>query len=165
MPEALAPALSAELSRTVTAPGYLIQIDLPGVTLRYSTRGAQTFDGQQWNPAAWIYREGQLSLPGGDPNVAAVFLSHDVYNRRVQVWMFYGDAVTPDTARQLFDGVIDGMPSIVDGITLRLWQSSASTLYAPRGIINAQNGFSVLPAPGLKFDWNGTTIEFGGGDG
>jgi hypothetical protein len=158
---AITPELSAELSKPVTLPGYLIQIDLDGLTLRYSTRGAQTHAGQTWQPSPWVYREGSLTVQGGDPAIASVLLSHDIYNRRVQVWMFYGEQVTPETLWPLFDGVIDGMPQVIDNIVLRLWQVSGATVYAPRGIINRESGFSVLPSPGLVFEWNGVIIQFG----
>jgi hypothetical protein len=161
MPDPITPQLAAELSRPVTLPGYLIQMDLDGITLRYSTRGVQTFNGELWTPSPWLYRDGMLTIQGGDPVIASILLSHDLYNRRVRVWMFYGETVTPETLWPLFDGVIDGMPQAIDNIVLRLWQTSAATVYAPRGIINREAGFSVLPAPGLTFEWNGVIITFG----
>jgi hypothetical protein len=151
--------LVAELYKPVTLPGYLIQIDLPGVALRYTTRGPVTHDGNLWVSAGWEFKGNVLQLAGGDPAIARLLASGDIYNARVQVWIFYGEVPIPSAVLKMFDGYIDGIPELVESITLTLWQSSASRVYAPRTIINVQNGFSVLPPVGLKFEWAGRTIE------
>jgi hypothetical protein len=151
--------LVSELHKPVTLPGYLFQLDLPSGTLRYTTRGPFSYDGHQWVPGGWEFRGSAMVLPGGNPAIARLMTSGDIYNARAQVWIFYGEVPTPDTVLKMFDGFIDGISDLVSNITVQLWQSSAAKIYAPRTVINVENGFSVLPPPGLKFEWGGRTIS------
>jgi hypothetical protein len=148
-----------DLTAPVTLPGYLIEVafDPPRY---FSTRGVQLWATHTWVSSGWVYTEDKLELPGGDPAFTQLILSQGVVGRVVRVWMFYGNTASDANTVLTYEGVIDGAPSLVNGITLTLFDRAIATLYAPRRRVRAELGFSVLPQRGLKIVWNGITIVF-----
>lgn len=157
----LPPSFSTGAALPITKPGYLVELGFNPV-LRFSTRGDQTFGGQLYVGsmiAQYDVGSKRLTLLNPDNAISAIVLAEGVADRYARVWQFYGDAANTNATMVVFDGFIDGAPVISAAkVTLSLYNESAGALFSPRFRINYQNGFRVLPVPGLKLEWNDATF-------
>lgn len=168
MTRTISAALTTAIGLDVVAPGYLVEIQF-ATPLRLSSRGTLSWSGNTWT--AWDVRvqglaadaggssaSGSLLLGDADYTIAALALSEGVANRPVNVWKFYGDTApaTGDPV-QVFAGVGDGVDLEPNRgmVTIRLVQTNARALFAPRFYITPEAGFTYLPAPGTVIDWDG----------
>jgi hypothetical protein len=154
------PGFVTEAAKPVTKPGYLFELGF-APPLRYCTRGDQSFNGQFFAGgmvAAYDVTARRLSLLNPANAVSQIVLAQGVADRYAKVWQFYGDAANDDATILLLDGFIDGSPGIGDRVVLSLFADSSGTLYSPRHRITPQNGYSVLPQPGLRIQWGNATF-------
>jgi hypothetical protein len=147
------------IDQAYTKPGYLIEIGFATGTVRYSTRGLQSWNGFTWVSSPWVYSDGKLEIFGGDPPIAALIVGNGGGDIPVAVWMFYGDVADNSNTTQIFNGFADGADSLVDDISLPLYAVSSKGLVSPRFRIVPSNGFNVLPPGGMKMQWGTATIE------
>jgi len=151
----LPPGFVAEAAHPITKPGYLFELGFAPL-LRFATRGDQTFDGQFFSGgivSAYDVNARRLSLLNPNNGVSLIGLAQGVSDRTARVWQFYGDAANTDNTILLLDGFIDGAPEIGDKVVLSLFAESSGVLYSPRHRITQQNGYNVLPQPGLRIQW------------
>lgn len=151
--------MTANYAAPVTLPGYLIEVDFAPVRY-FSTRGLQLWANQTWVSSGWVFTDGKLVLPGGDPEMVRLILSQGIVGRVVKVWSFYGQTADDTNTQLLYVGVCDGASNLVGSITIGLFDNAISVLYAPRRRFRPELGFSVLPQKGLKIVWNSITIIF-----
>lgn len=149
----------AKAAVSTTKPSYLIEIGFKSGTLRYSTRGFQTWNSYSWVSSPWDYSMGRLGIKNGSPPIAALIVGQGSDDLPVTVWMFYGDTPADSGAVLIFDGFADGASELTDNIVMPLYPVSSRGMYCPRFRIIPANGFSVLPAPGTKIQWAGATFE------
>src|SRR5574343_79503 len=118
MSRTLTAALTTEIGRDVTSPGYLVELGF-ATPVRLSSRGTMTWYGNTWT--TWDVRvrglavesngstaSGSLTLWNGDYTISALVLGEGVANRAVSIWKFYGDsALTTSDPVSVFVGVAD----------------------------------------------------------
>ena len=168
MTRSISGALTTAIGLDVVSPGYVVEIAF-ATPLRLSSRGTLVWSGNTWT--TWDMRvqglatEAQGSASGGslvlgnaDYTISALVLGEGVANRAVSVWKFYGDT-TPAAGDpvKIFAGVADDAAIDPNNgtVTLKLVQTNAQALFAPRFYITPEMGFSFLPAPGSVIDWDG----------
>lgn len=168
MTRTLTAALTTEVTRDVTSPGYLIEIQF-STPLRLSTRGTMVWSGNTWTTWGAIVRgiatdsqgdesSASIMLWNGDYTLSALVLGEGIANRVVNIWKFYGDsALTVTDPVHVFSGVADDASvNPTNGeVTINLVRVNAAAQFAPRFYITPDNGFSFLPAPGTVIDWDG----------
>ena len=151
----------------VVSPGYLVEINF-ATPLRLSTRGTLTWNSLTWT--TWDFdvrglaadssgstQGGSLTLWNGDYTISALVLGEGVANRAVNVYQFYGESPALADPVHIFAGVVDDaqLEPTNATVTLRLVQTNARALFAPRHYITPDSGFSYLPAAGTVISWDG----------
>lgn len=165
MARELTTALADALARAVTEPLYLVQIDLAGQSLRYSSAGAVSWLDQTWLPAGLRVeelrpaeaggQEGRLALANQDNVLSALLLAESLYDRRVRIWTLYGRGPwDEEDAVLLFDGALDGARLDPYRAELDLVSQDAGTAYSPRLYVDPPL-CRHLPAPGTVVAWEG----------
>lgn len=158
--------VSTEVARTVTRPGYLVEIAF-STPFRISTRGDINWNGAvfiTWGAEVDIEVDasrsalaGTLRLHNTENALGTLILLEGIADRPIRIWSFYGE--TPglfDAVPQLF-GVGDGA-SIDPGkgtVTISVMQAGGTTLYSPRSYITREGGFNFVPAAGSLYSWGG----------
>ena len=174
MTRTITAALTTEVGRDVTAPGYFVEVAF-ATPLRLSSRGTMSWAGNTWT--TWDVRVrglatesggstsgGSIVLANGDYTISALVLGEGVANRAVKMWKFYGDsALTTSDPVQIFSGVADDaeIDPTRATVTLQLVQANASALFSPRLYITPETGFSYVPASGTVIDWAGERYVLG----
>lgn len=165
----LSVATQADTESTVTTPAYLVWIDF-SATLRLSSRGDQSWDGQTWTGGrlggigglSWDgkgQQSGTLELINTDLALSALVLGEGVADRAVRIWKFYGDNPALDDPVAVFYGVMDDADIGADVVRLTLDGQNVRTLSSPRRFIGAGTGFNHLTPAGKKITWGGQTYE------
>lgn len=159
---------STATAQTITQPGYLVQLGFSSV-LRYSSRGDEIWNGQNWlanNVQVGTISETpnggvSLGLTIGNTDLAfgAVCLTEQPQDKAVSVWAFYEGAVALADPILIFDGVIDSCDISQSAVQLTLSDLNAKTLFIPRGRITRANGFNRLSPVGRVISFNGLRIE------
>jgi hypothetical protein len=157
----LTPALTAEVGKPITKPGYLFELGF-SPTLYLSTRGLQNWNGKVWGSTQIMFDGSALRVPGGDPVLSRLVQTQGVTDRVAKVWQFYGDAVTDDTILLIFDGFMDGAPSLTHNLQIDLYDNANKSMFLPRVRVRPGNDFPVLPAPGQRFAFGGVIFELEG---
>lgn len=150
--------LLTELGRTITRPGYLIEIDF-STPLRLSTIGEISYAGYVWQAADVQVRgisasgsgaqAGQLAFANTWDDFGAAILNEGIADRAVTIYSAYVGA--EDDAVQVFSGVGDDAEWDAQGrISVRLAAANRNTLYWPRRRINAASGFHHLIPSGTR---------------
>lgn len=157
---------AAELEKPSTEPGYLIEIGLPGGTLRHCSRGTVPWAGFVWISMS-VRVEG---IEGGGQRGALSYFDHDaamrtavlnsgINDRPVKIWKFYGAALASGDPVQIFAGVGDGAQMQQGRVSIGLARSGSRTLVTPRLRIGPGIGFNHLPPDGTIVNWAGRTLR------
>jgi hypothetical protein len=158
--------VQTEIVKTITRPGYLVEIAF-STPFRISTRGDVNWNGGvfiTWGAQVDMEFDASRSAVGGtltlqntENALGTLVLLEGVADRPIRIWSFYGE--TPglhDVVPQLF-GVGDSAsinPS-KGTVTISVMQSGGSTLFAPRAYITREAGYNFLPAAGTLINWGG----------
>lgn len=159
-------ALLTELGKTITKPGYLIEIGF-STELRLSTLGTLAFNSFTWTATDVLVQgittdekgnqSGSLVFNNTLNDLTAVVFNEGVADRPVKIWACYADA--PSVSVQVFDGVGDDVDIDNRGkLSLRLATSSSRTAFWPRRRINAASGFLHLLPDGTAVTMAGQTV-------
>jgi len=159
MAKTLAASLVTATGKTITTPGYLIEIDF-ATPLRLSSRGDQSHDGNTWTGGrlgqVQVGEEGgQIELMNGDLAMSALILNEGIADRAVSIWKFYDSNPTDVVA--VFSGVGDGVEIGIDRVRVKLAPENRRTQYSPRRFIGAATGFTQLIPAGTRITWGGQT--------
>lgn len=153
------------VTTTVTTPGYLVELGY-STTLRLSSRGDQSWDGNTWMGGRMGKISGLVATGGGDQlgrielvnsdlAYSALVLNEGATDIRCRVWVFYGD--NPADASLLLDGVTDGADIAPDKVRLNVVGESMRTASFPRRVIGPSTGFNHLRPSGTRITWGGQT--------
>lgn len=168
MPRPLSPDLQIEVSRSKTAVGYLIEMEL-STTLRFCTYDTVNWAGYIWakrgikvgkiNRGAGAQASTSLVIGNHEDALGAFVLGEVVSGKPVRIWSYYGN--TANSGLQEFSGVIGDVvfnDPPADSLTFNLVTPEISHLRSPRQQINAASGFKTLLPKGTKLTFsNGTT--------
>ena len=153
--------ISDGIAAAVTIPGFLIQIEIDGDTLRYSTRGTIDYDGETWVEGAEVSHIGGTSKPklvldNADNAISVLILSDAFIDAPVSIFAFYGEA--PTAAKLLFTGVVDGADDIgLLSSTLALTDAGADRSYQPNVVLGPPLCDHFAP-PGTVISWGNVTV-------
>lgn len=149
----------AELSLTITSPGYLVQIGY-GSTLRLSSMGDITYGSATWLAAdlkvSGVKQDGKggnsasMSVGNTDNTYGAIVLNEGASDIPVIIYACYAGA--PGEAVQVFSGVTDGAEISVDKVQFTLVAQANKTLFCPRVFI-APPVFNFLQPEGTRVPW------------
>lgn len=161
--------LETRVASRYTEPGYLVAIHYPTQIVRMSSRGTLSCQGETWvkqlleisglGSNGGGEAKGEIRLGNLDNAMAALFMTEGVKGRRVQVWLFDGDAPADDEIVLVFDGSADAPRLAVDRAQVALVADRASVMTLPRGVISPAHGFTHQTASGTVFSWGTQTIR------
>ena len=146
----------------ITTPAYFVQIDWP-VIIRLSSRGNQVWNGHTWTGgrlgATHVSANGgSIELINTDLAYSAMVLNDGAADIACKIFAFYLDNPGVNDVSIVFDGAIDGAPSInKDKVTITLVETNRKTLYSPRRFIGQSSGFNHLSPNGKRINWGGQT--------
>ncbi len=159
-------ATTAKLDATAYAPGFLVQLDLSS-TLRFSTRGQVTHNGNIYIPAVLDVRELQDDSSGGslvfnDPTLAIQMLvrTESLIGKRVQVARYYEGATASTDPIWFFDGYIasareEAPPMMQIGIS----RAAALLSLSPARRVGRATGFNVMTPEGSIIRFRGSEFR------
>ena len=163
-------AIETQVTQLLTQPQYLILLEFRSLTLRYSTRGTVTWNGQSWLGGAGarvdrIQKTSQgnmtatLTLPNQSLALSAILLNEGVADQPVRVWKAYGDTtIAADDATQVFEGVIDSAPTIADTVVLNLVSENVFNQFSPR-VRAGPPLMNHIPPAGTIIEWGSDIYE------
>lgn len=155
MSRTISVSTTAKLDATAYAPGFLVQLDLSS-TLRFSTRGEISNNGNIYIPAALDVRELQDDSSSGslvfqDPTLAIQTLvrTESLIGKRVRVARFYEGATATSDPIWYFDGYIasareEAPPTMVIAIS----RAAALLSLSPARRVGRATGFNVMTPEG-----------------
>lgn len=165
MSRTLTSATQTELTRTVTRPGYLVEIN---GTLRYSSFGAVT-----WNSLSWADNDVRVRLPKQDGTatsdvtvtlgnaaqaLTAVLLAANYAGASLKVWKAYRAALATADPALVFDGVVSDTAITPEWATLNGTSERLEWSTCPRLRINKATGFNALLPAGTRVTLGNQTI-------
>lgn len=157
-----------EIVKTVTRPGYLVEIAF-STTVRISSRADVS-----WNNSTWLASDvqidgigsdgqgsqtGSLLLGNADNVFGALVLNEGVAGRAIKIWKFYEGAVAAADPVQVFGGWCDEAEIGLTEVRISLVSESLQSLLSPRRFINRASGFSHLPSAGAIINWGGQAYK------
>lgn len=169
-------AFNNALDATVTAVGYLVEIDFggsPTEILRWCDLGDQTYAGYTWTGVDMRVQgfravieglgSGSLTLEvqNLDNAMSQYVLANLAYTTTVRVWQIARGVGSPDDAPQLADMVSDGAEIGLDFVKMKLLPRFSRYAYAPRKRVDASNGLSYAMRPGTQINWGGEVYVIG----
>lgn len=178
MARTLTSGQAAEVAKTVTKPGYLIEIGY-SVPARYSTRATQQWRGVTWLAAdvrlQGIAVDGRaqsgpitIQIGNADRAIATMIMVESAADKRIRVWSLYGDAAPADTDPiEIFNGFGDAGVMSGDGryAAIRAYRSSGARRTMPRDRMTPENGFTNLTPAGTVIEWDGERFTLEAEDG
>lgn len=164
MPRTLSAGLVTAVERTVTNPGWLIEVDT-SPKLRYSTRGTLSYGGYTWVGGAYLSGINEaglspsttLSLPNFDNSASSLALSDLLRDVGVTIYAYYDDAVASLTyAVELATLLIDSVNSLsTTEAVFSLSTASQAATHVPSVVVGPPL-CNHIPPPGTKVNWGGT---------
>jgi hypothetical protein len=162
---------STAVAKTITQPGYLVELDFSTVQ-RFSSRGDVSWNSFTWlnnNVVVGQLQEApngsvQLALAIGNADLAfgAVCLNEAPQEKTVTVWAFYEGATASGDPVQIFSGVIDGCDISEAMVNLQLRDLNSRTLFIPRRRATPATGFNHLLPSGRVIQFGGVRYEITG---
>ncbi len=161
----LPPILAAETAKTITKPGYLVQIDLPLGVVRLASRQLVTYAGFDWQPEGVAYSEAKrdgsgvvearLTVRNTDTLFGKRCLNEDARGARVQVWVHYGENPLPGAGEVFyeFDGAVTQYEVTPQAVTLTLSSETLYSSFTPRRTVARWHGFNVVSPPDKVLAW------------
>ena len=157
---ALTDATLAAASSAVTQPLYLIEIGFTPA-LRLSTRGDVTWNGLAWSGGETIVvgsldadgsgrQSGTVQVGNLDDYMGTLVLAQGVADRPVKVWKADGAALDVADPVLVFDGVATSADVDTSRVSLSLAGAGTRSAFAPRRVVGAAAGFTVLIPAGTK---------------
>ncbi len=165
--------MQTELDKRITRLGYLLQINA-SQTLRWSNRGAVTYNGVPWIPVDFEL-EGLQFRPDADPKaslkvqnlddtVGALFLTEPMADATIDVYQFTPNALTAGDAVYLVKMVFDKVTIGLDSLAAQLAAFSSVYQFSPRRRVDAYNGFKFALPPGTVLAWGNEQFVLKGED-
>lgn len=169
MPRTLSVATAAAMAAQLTQPGYFVHIDwAPPVYL--TTRASSNWNGIAWegapltvNGLSWLAaaeQKGSIVLGNVDGRWAKRALDEGAADIRVRIWIFDAAAIATADPVAVFDGSGDACDITERAVTIALTAKRTRSLFAPRGYITRDNGFSIVPPNGKVIVWGGERYVF-----
>lgn len=178
MPRTLSGAAATEAAKTVTAPGYLVDISLAAVR-RWSNVGQFTVAGNVYKDVDFAIEglsfdnEGQLTgtfraqnldVPSGE-SVRIGDLLRDSAVRLADltftVYQFFTGALSSGDAVQLAIMSPTGLEIVPDEVRISLAETANSARFAPRKFVNLNNGFKYATNIGKVITWQNEIFTAG----
>lgn len=172
----LSSALATEFAKSVTQPGYLVQIGL-STPLRLSNIGTVSWNSLTWTASDFTVdgiafdadqpTSGRLSIQNLDGVIGALLLSasESMYDTAVTVYQFDRGALAADDVPKLAAMSIATLDVTIERVTLALVESQGSSQYSPRRRVSSGFGFEYATAPGSTFQWGNEIFTVGAADG
>ena len=157
---ALTYATTTAAAAPVTQPLYLIEIGF-APALRISTRGDVTWNALSWSGGETIAvgsldadgsrrQTGSIQIGNLDDYVGTLVLAQGVADRPVKIWKADVAALGVADPVLVFDGVATSADVDTSRVSLSLAGSGTRSAFAPRRVIGAAAGFTVLIPAGTK---------------
>ncbi|PUB82372.1 MAG: hypothetical protein DBP02_15070 [gamma proteobacterium symbiont of Ctena orbiculata] len=163
----LSATVSTAVAQDSTTPVYLVELGY-APAIRLSTVGDVSWNGQNWIDSGVEVRSIRQTKGGGqtaslrllnhDNAYGALVLGNGIRDIPVDIYQLYGsDPYAVDDAEHLFSGVISGVPSIDDYVTMTLVSDGVLTARTPRVQLSSFLG-EDMPIPGTRILWNGDSL-------
>lgn len=155
--------LEALLAR-FSEPGYFVRIDWALPTFLCS-RGDTSWAGRLWVLAPIELRGvtaggGSIRIGNAGKEFGYQVLGEGVAGVRIRTWAYDGAATEDEDPIPIFDGFGDDAEGDLESVTIQLVTGSVGQLFAPRGYITRQEGFSIVPPDGRTVTWGGERYTF-----
>ena len=172
---ALSDATLTAAAGVVTQPGYLIEM-LFNPPFRISSRGPVSALGNDWIPWGATFtgiglslqdatQNGSMVLSNAGTEISALALAQKFDDIPINIWAFFGDALSDDDPSLVFAGVGGAFTIGTDGkVTVQIARRGSRTLFSPRHYMTPQQGFNFLPAAGTKVTWGNEVFTFQSAD-
>ena len=168
----VSPAFQTAVTSDVTTPGYLVEISFSNI-FAICSRTDVSFGGSSFIEYGFTINglsptidtssiEATIDINDPDRTVTSLVLNEGIEERRIRVWMYYGDvarysSIDLNNPVLLFDGFgykceINPNSGIVSITVIPSSQLMSNT---PRVRICKENGFLWLPADGQEFEFGG----------
>ncbi len=166
MKKSVTPALTAEIAKDITLPGYLVEIGFT-TPFRASTRGDITWNGSVFITygfsvdvnidAGRSALGGSITFNNTENAIGTLVLLEGVADRTVKIWQIYGDTPGLYDVVPLLFGVGDeaSIDPTSGRVSVSVMQAGGATLFAPREYITREAGFNQVPATGTIINWGG----------
>lgn len=158
----LSGALSAALGAPVQQPAILVQVDF-STPRRWSSFATVTWNGFSWNKEDVridglvvdpLRVRGTLVVGNADSVMAALVLSEDIADRRVQIWGYDAAATALADMVPLCDAV--GARASIDDLQVSIdLRAATEFVQCPRTFVTEPAGFSALLPAGAVLKING----------
>jgi hypothetical protein len=155
-----------EIVKPITQPGYFVELQFGGGTVRLCSFGTTT-----WNSLTWTGESFEMTGPDADGLTAGIVLwdmdagfrtlattSGGIRNKIVKIWEAQLPALGVGDPNMIFYGIGDEVHIAQGKTTISCVRTNALYLLAPRERISAETGFNFLAAPGRKIYWGNTVI-------
>jgi hypothetical protein len=165
-------ATTTELSKTVTQPGYFVEIVWSETTTSLLTSLPATTT-LSWNSRLWTPKDIRVRLSAQDGRAGAslqlvigndsqafggLILSNGINGKPVRVWKGYYGALAASDPVLVFDGSGDGASIAPDTVTVSAIMDRLAWMLCPRKRINASTGFTKLLPAGSRITIGNQTI-------
>jgi len=176
MPRSISSPLAAELAKTVTSVGYLVEIGLT-TPKRLSNNGTVTWNSLTWTASDFSVEglsfetdqvlAARLSIQNLDGVIGAALLSssESMYETLVTIYQFERDALASGDVPKLAVMAIESLEVSVERASLALKESKAATAFTPRRRVAPAFGFYYAQAPGSSLQWGNEIITLEAGNG
>jgi hypothetical protein len=158
--------MQEEVSRTITHPGFLLEIGFDS-PLRISSRGLKTWDGKTWKPMSFLdskttaavigtfeergesTMEGQVQINTTNREFSIQCRVEKVVGREIRIWILDGD--DPDPAFEdpllVFDGLVRSAElGNYSYATLSVTTQRLDAMFSPREFYNETGGYTTTAA-------------------
>lgn len=162
MARTISTALQAELDKTVTRIGYLLELNTSPV-LRWCNLGEVTWDSVVWVPYDFELSgvgsaddgpsRASLKVQNLDSAAAAALLDADMAALVLDVWQVAPAATGASDVIRLGRYLVDDLEISTDKLELRLLPEGSVDAFSPRKRIDPSNGFNYALAPGVTIAW------------
>lgn len=170
MPKSISVALQAELDKTVTSIGYLVQWNMAPI-IRWSDLGDIT-----WNSLIWVSAdfkitglrfdpekdlEATISIQNLDNTIGALFLTTQMADVTVDIYQVSRGALAVVDVVKLGSFAVDKSEIKIDRVIVQLVAMSSLYSFSPRRRIDPYNGFNYAMPSGSVIIWENeiATVE------
>jgi hypothetical protein len=158
-------AMLVAVSRPITRPAYLVEIDWDTFSTRLCTYGSVEWNGNTWagggitvNGFDDTNKPSSFTLVDPDAAYRTLVLSVGIRDRLIQVWKCDVSALaTPDPVA-LFYGYADKADIANGKVTITVGWTNSNRARTPRERIGPAIGVNFVAPPGFTIHWGDQTI-------
>lgn len=156
----------ATLGGPVTRPGFFVQFEFPGDTVRLCSFGTTTWNSLTWTGANITVdglqgdgKRARVTVFDADASFRTLALTDGgIRNRTVTIWQGQRAALADTDPNMVFYGAGDSVSIARGQVSVNLARLNSRVMLAPRQRICPATGFNFLAAPGAVIQWGDVQI-------